>query len=55
MSVSMTTEEREAIAARYLGAEAISAHAAGPGLQDDALITLRVERSRTIDLGKAPA
>jgi PPOX class probable F420-dependent enzyme len=43
----------EAIAARYLGAEGGTAYAAGPGLKDDTLITLRVERWRTIDFAKA--
>jgi len=45
----------EAIASRYLGAEAGASYAAGPGTHDDTLITLRVERWRTIDFSKAPA
>lgn len=42
----------EAIAARYLGAEAAAVYAAGPGQRDDTLITLRVERWRTGDFSK---
>lgn len=42
----------EAIAARYLGAEAAAEYAAGPGQRDDTLITLSVEQWRTGDFSK---
>lgn len=42
----------EAIASRYMGAEAGAEYASGPGAHDDTLLTLQVERWRTIDFAK---
>lgn len=43
----------EAIASRYLGPEGGAQFAAGPGQQEDTLITLQIRRWRTADFGKA--
>lgn len=42
----------EAIASRYLGAEAGAAFAAGPGQQDDTVVALHVDKWRTLDFSK---
>ena len=42
----------EAIASRYLGPEAGASYAAGPGQQDDIVLTLHIERWRTVDFSK---
>lgn len=53
VSITASTPQAvEAIASRYLGPEGGAEYLAGQGSHDDTLITLRIQRWRTIDFGK---